>query len=126
MTSGREPTHYEREAAMPDADVHTFEFQPEHDGSLPLATAVFQALGAASACWDNLEGAGVFESERARAVGDALLAFLREQERPLLGLATTRQLLDELRTRIEIDYFAGGGGLDYSTVTGRPEAILDA
>ncbi len=40
-----------------------------------------------------------------------------------LGMATTRQILDELRARIEIDYFAGGGGLDYTTVSGRPEGI---
>ena len=41
-----------------------------------------------------------------------------------LGLATTAQLLDEIRTRIEIDYFAGGGGLDYTTVGGRPKTSL--
>lgn len=46
-------------------------------------------------------------------------------ERPNLGLATTRELLDELRARIEIDYFAGGGGLDYTTVGGRPDSALD-
>ena len=40
-------------------------------------------------------------------------------DRPNLGMATTRDLLDEIRARIEIDYFAGGGGLDYSTVKGR-------
>lgn len=110
---------------MSDTDVHTFEFQPEHDGTLPLATAVFQALGAASVCWDSMEGTGVFQSERAKAIGDALLAVIKEQERPLLGLATTRELLDELSTRIEIDYFNGGGGLDYSTVGGRPASVLD-
>jgi hypothetical protein len=42
-----------------------------------------------------------------------------------LGLATTRELLDELRARIEIDYFAGGGGLGYSTVKGRPDTQVD-
>lgn len=47
-----------------------------------------------------------------------------EPERPLLGLATTRELLDELRARIEVDYFAGGGGLDYTTINGRPAASL--
>jgi len=41
-------------------------------------------------------------------------------DKPNLGLATTRELLDELRTRIEVDYYVGGGGLDYSTVNGRP------
>ena len=44
---------------------------------------------------------------------------------PHLGLATTREILDELRCRIEIDYYAGGGGLDYSTVKGRPVGTLD-
>lgn len=39
---------------------------------------------------------------------------------PLLGLATTRQLLDELAARIDGDYSNGGGGLDYTTVAGRP------
>lgn len=37
-----------------------------------------------------------------------------------LGLATTQQLLDEITTRIRIDYYSGGGGLDYTTVGGRP------
>jgi hypothetical protein len=41
-------------------------------------------------------------------------------EKANLGLATTRELLDELRARIEVDYYAGGGGLDYTTVGGRP------
>lgn len=54
-----------------------FEFQPNHDGTLPLEVAVFQALGAASACWDNLRGAGVFNSTRAKEIGDKLLAHLR-------------------------------------------------
>ena len=40
-----------------------------------------------------------------------------------LGYATTGELLDELRARIEVDYFVGGGGLGYTTMEGRPEAI---
>lgn len=40
---------------------------------MDLREAVFSALGGASACWDNLEGAGVFQSENAQAIGDALL-----------------------------------------------------
>lgn len=38
--------------------------------------AVFQALGAASMCWENPAGAGIFESTRAKAIGEALLAEL--------------------------------------------------
>lgn len=60
------------------SDIQKFEFQPEHDGTVPLETAVFQALGAASACWTNLAGAGVFESERAEAIGQALIARINE------------------------------------------------
>jgi uncharacterized protein YegP (UPF0339 family) len=48
----------------------------------PLRSVIFQALGAASACWENLAGAGVFESDRAKAIGDDLLDFLREQGVP--------------------------------------------
>jgi len=38
---------------------------------------IFQALGAASACWNNLEGAGVFESDRCKAIGDELIERLQ-------------------------------------------------
>lgn len=87
-------------------DIQTFEFQPEHDGSLPLETAVFQALGAASVCWDPMDGTGVFQSEQAKSIGDALVAYVRDHahswtEYPLLGLATTAELLDELKARVE-------------------------
>lgn len=46
---------------------------PDHD---ELRTAVFEALGAASTCWENLEGAGVFDSTRAKEIGDGLMAKL--------------------------------------------------
>lgn len=36
-----------------------------------------------------------------------------------LGMATTDELLTELRTRIGMDFYAGGGGLGYSTAEGR-------
>lgn len=38
--------------------------------------AVFQALGAASACWENLAGAGIFNSTRAKEIGDYLREFI--------------------------------------------------
>lgn len=44
-----------------------------------------------------------------------------DKNRPWLGLATTRELLDELRARIEVHAL---GGLDYRTVDG--EEIADA
>ena len=44
----------------------------------------------------------------------------KTDDKPNLGLATTRQLLDELRARIEMHAL---GGLDYRTVDG--EEIAD-
>lgn len=42
-----------------------------------LETMVFEALGAASMCWDHPERAGVFDDTRAREIGEKLLAELR-------------------------------------------------
>lgn len=53
-----------------------FAFHREHDGSLSLESAVFQALGAASTCWDSLLHAGVFHSDRAKEIGETLLEFI--------------------------------------------------
>jgi hypothetical protein len=45
-----------------------------------------------------------------------------EIDQPHLGLATTRELLDELRARIEMHAL---GGLDYRTVDGEKVAALE-
>lgn len=44
-----------------------------------FATAVFEGLGAASVCWDSLEGTGVFDSTRAKEIGEAILARHRDE-----------------------------------------------
>ncbi len=49
-----------------------------------------------------------------------VLAKIRGDATPNLGLATTEQLLGELTARIDMDYSQGGGGLQYTTVYGRP------
>lgn len=49
------------------------------NGEDPLQAVVFQALGAASSCWGNLRGAGTFESDRAKAIGDDVCRWLSEQ-----------------------------------------------
>lgn len=41
---------------------------------------VMQAMGEASMCWSNIEGAGVFDSTKAKQVGDDLLKYLRNGE----------------------------------------------
>lgn len=105
----------------------TFQFDLDEDGTISVEGAIFQALGAASMCWESMDGTGVFQSDRAKEIGDALVAKIREDmHHPYLGLAKTGELLDELRSRIEIDYFVGGGGLDYTTVGGRPQGTLEA
>lgn len=70
----------------------------EFDRAVTRADHVFQALGAASVCWDNLSGAGVFDSTRAKAIGDALLVYLAEHD---AQPRTTNQLIHELDERID-------------------------
>lgn len=55
-----------------------FEFRPEDDGTLSLESAVFQALGAASMCWEP-RPTGLFDSTRAKLIGDALVEMIRKQ-----------------------------------------------
>ena len=93
--------------------------EAHENGEDPLRKVIFQGVGAASACWEHLEG-GVFDDRAAAHVADQLVDYIRPLIGANLGLATNRQILDELRARIEIDYYSGGGGLDYSTVGGRP------
>jgi hypothetical protein len=57
-------------------DRKPFAFQPDHDGTLTIESAVFQALGAASVCWSDMSGTGVFEDQRAKEIGETLLAFI--------------------------------------------------
>lgn len=44
------------------------------------AGVIYLALGAASACWTNLDGAGTFESTRASILGRALLEELEKRK----------------------------------------------
>jgi hypothetical protein len=43
-----------------------------------LEEAVFQALGAASVCWESMEGTGVFQSDRAKQIGEELLGIIAD------------------------------------------------
>lgn len=47
--------------------------------STPIDTAVFEALGAASVCWESMEGTGVFDSTRCKQIGDELLEYFRSK-----------------------------------------------
>lgn len=48
--------------------------------STPIEEAVGQAIGAASACWENLSGAGIFESTRAKQIVDELVAYINSKQ----------------------------------------------
>lgn len=43
-----------------------------------LPVAVQMAVGGASACWDNLEGAGVFQDEKALEISSVLIKWINE------------------------------------------------
>lgn len=47
------------------------------DPTLSLESAVYQSLGAASTCWENTKGAGVFLDTLAAAIGEALIAHIQ-------------------------------------------------
>lgn len=49
----------------------------EFDRADSIESAVFQALGAASTCWESLDNTGIFQSDRAKEIGEELLAFIR-------------------------------------------------
>lgn len=50
----------------------------DQDTEIPLAEAVGQSLGAASSCWENLPGAGTFDSTRCGHIHDWLMAYLSD------------------------------------------------
>lgn len=51
------------------------------EGETPtLTAAVYQAVGAASVCWENMSGTGVFDDVRAREVAERLLRFIADCE----------------------------------------------
>jgi hypothetical protein len=76
-----------------------FVFQPDEDGSISLESAVFQALGAASMCWENLSRTGIFQAERAREIGDALLERIKEDTVRRLNQVPVGELRAELESR---------------------------
>jgi hypothetical protein len=77
------------ETAIETANTHSessspesFEFSREPDGTLPLRSAVYQALGAASTCWIGYGWqSDAFDSVRAQEIGEALMC---EIERAML------------------------------------------
>jgi hypothetical protein len=46
------------------------------DPTLPVDEFIGQAIGAASTCWSDMAGQGVFESERALQIRNEILAYI--------------------------------------------------
>lgn len=72
-----------------------FELAKATDGEEVLGLA----LGAASTCWESIEGTGEFDSVQARLILQDTISRLRELEKPNLGLATTAEILAEFGAR---------------------------
>ena len=56
-----------------------FTFVRSSDADITLYDAIGQALGAASMCWENPAGAGVFDSSRAAEIYTALYKIINEK-----------------------------------------------
>lgn len=80
-------------------------FEPRDPGC-GLKQFIQEAVGAASVCWENFhkEGevvnSGVFESERALAIADAIYERANGPEGARLGMATTHTILHEVSARL--------------------------
>lgn len=87
---------------------------------------VFEALGAASTCWQYPDKAGVFDSEKCKEVGDELMGKLdpyinelaTKYIQPNLGLATTIELIREVNERANVAHLNGEEWPVYRTVQG--------
>lgn len=66
------------------------------DVNTPLEEAVFLALGAASTCWENMSGAGLFESDRCKQIGEELMDFLKQK-----GFLDDRRSNPETPTKLQ-------------------------
>lgn len=83
-----------------------FHFDADEDGKVRLRSAVFQALGRASVCWESMAGTGIFQEQDATEVAEVLLELIRDELGPpghRMGMATTKQLLEELECRMNFE-----------------------
>lgn len=64
-----------------------------------IETIVFESLGEASACWNPSTGDAVFDSTRAEAIGDRLLAEIRSR---ITGDRTDELLAERDRLRAAV------------------------
>lgn len=75
--------------------VGQFHFDGQEGGPVSLESAVFQALGAASVCWDSESRLCGFESDACKAIGDALVVEI-ERQRPVPDAGMRRRAASEI------------------------------
>lgn len=73
----------------------TFELQDRADEPLTLESAVFQALGAASTCWESMEGTGIFQDQRAIEIGNKLVEYVKNHIEATVGYEVTKAIDEE-------------------------------
>ena len=108
----------------PDTDFEFAYVLSDGKNEHTLESVVMQSIGAASVCWESMEGTGVFNSNRARQIGQKLLEWIRQNEKPLLGLATTGELIGELKARMEVTQDTKRGR-EFGEICGHAMVTLD-
>lgn len=75
-------------------------FTEHADEPMTLRDAVMQACGGASACWEHLDGAGIFESDRCKQIAETLIEWIEahytERSELLAAIAETHLRLRAL------------------------------
>ena len=66
-------------------DIAAVESSVETEVNKRLSELIMQAMGQASMCWENVGGAGVFDSQAAVVVGESLLYDIQQVIADLLG-----------------------------------------
>ena len=82
-------------SAQTDRILPTLQELRDNGESDPKASLIFQALGAASVCWGSIKDAGVFDSGRAKQIGNELLSELEAQ--PSEPRLTVDQIMEVVR-----------------------------
>lgn len=86
---------------LPDKLEPTFDEIIEASNREVLQQEVFEALGAASTCWETPEGAGVFDSTRAKELGDGLMSKINAHVQAVFEAATKLSNAGEAESDIE-------------------------
>lgn len=124
------------ETGIPDVDVQSW-LARSHDFAARLAgnrnamfTAVGEAIGAASMCWETPEGAGVFQSDRASEIVDDLMyrIDMYGDSLPLVRMPSSLGSAGDITTTLakaiyEISGQAGGGVAAYEKWETAPPAL---